>query len=135
MARGFTLDQAPQLFYELVRLLLRTGDRAAADGYRDLSSPGRSPATNAYALAIEGLLEEDAVRGAELLREAAAGFERLGMRIMHARVLVDLGEALVRAGDDPRPALERARDLLVACDARIYLPEVEALLASDAADR
>ena len=34
-----------------------------------------------------------------------------------------------------RPALEQARDLLVACDAVIYLPEVEALLASTAAGR
>ena len=135
MARGFTLDQAPQLFYELVRLLLRTGDRAAADGYRDLSSPGRPPAANAFAVAIEGLLEEDPRRAAGLLRDAAGAFERLGMRIAQARVLVDLGEALVRAGEDPRPPLEQARGLLVACDARIYLPEVDALLASSAVER
>ncbi len=51
---------------------------------------------------------------------------------MQARVLADLGDALVRAGQDPRPALEQARDLLVECDARIYLPEVETLLASGA---
>ena len=57
------------------------------------------------------------------------------MRIAHARVLIDLGEALVRAGEDPRPALEQARELLVACDARVYLPEVEALLANVAAER
>ena len=44
-------------------------------------------------------------------------------------MLIDLGEALTRAGEDPTSALERARDLLTACDARIYLPEVEALLA------
>jgi hypothetical protein len=46
-----------------------------------------------------------------------------------------LREALVRAGEDPRPPLEQARGLLVACDALIYLPEVDALLASQAAER
>ncbi len=129
MAREFTPDFVPLLFYELVRLLLRTGDRAAAGGYRDLSTPGRAPAANAFGTAIEGLLEEDAVRATERLRDAAGTFERLGMRIAQARVLIDLGEALDRSGGDPRSALEQARDLLVACDARIYLPEVDAMLA------
>jgi tetratricopeptide (TPR) repeat protein len=130
MARGFTPDFVPLMFYELVRLLLRTGDRAAADGYRDLSSPGRSPATHAFAVAIDGLLEEDAARAADLLAEAAAAFERMGMRIAQGRVLIDLGEALARGGRDPRLPLEQARDLLEACDARIYLPDVERLLAA-----
>ena len=34
LSRGYTLDQAPLLFYDLVRLLLRTGDRTEAEGYR-----------------------------------------------------------------------------------------------------
>ncbi len=135
LSRGYTVDQAPLLFYELVRLLLRTGDRTEAEGYRDLSGSGRAPATNAYAHAIEGLLEADPVRAIDRLRAAAEGFERLGLRVMQARVLADLGEALARTGQDPRPALEQARDLLVACDAVIYLPEVEALLAGTTARR
>jgi tetratricopeptide (TPR) repeat protein len=129
LARGFTLDQAPMLFYELVQLLLRNGDRAEADGYRDLSAPGRAPAASAFGLAIEGLLEEDALRAVERLQRSVDAFDGLGMRLAQARVLVDLGHALERAGRDPRPAFERARDLFTACDARIYLPEVEALLA------
>lgn len=135
MAREFTLDQVPLMFYELVRLLLRMGDRTAADGYRDLSTPGRAPATKAFAVAIEGLLEADAAGAAELLRDATAEFERLGMRIAQARVLIDLGAALIRAGGDPRPSLERARELLVECDAKLYVPEVDALLANVAAGR
>ena len=113
------------------------GDRTEAEGYpRNLSGGGRAPATKAYARAIEGLLEADPERAIDRLRAAADEFERLGLRIMQARVLADLGEALARAGQDPRPALEQARDLLVACDARqIHLPEVEALLASTAAGR
>jgi hypothetical protein len=129
LSRGFTLEQGPALFYELVRLLVRTGDRASAGTYRDLSARGQAPATKAYASAVEGLLEEDPERAARRFDEAVAAFERLGMRIMQARVLTDLGEASTRTGEDPTPAWERARDLLVACDARIYLPEVEALLA------
>ena len=135
LSRGYTVDQAPLLFYELVRLLLRTGDRTEAEGYRDLSESGRAPATKAYADAIEGLLEADPERASDRLRAATGEFERLGLRVMQARVLTDLGEALARAGQDPRPALEQARDLLVACDARIYLPEVDALLANAAAER
>ena len=135
LSRGYTVDQAPLLFYELVRLLLRTGDRTEAEGYRDLSGSGRAPATKAYAHAIEGLLEADPDLAIDRLRAAAEEFERLGLRIMQARVLADLGEALARTGQDPRPALEQARDLLVACDAVIYLPEVEALLANTAVGR
>ena len=108
-------------------------DRTEAEGYRDLSGSGRAPATKAYADAIEGLLEVDPERAIDRLRAAADEFERCGLRVMQARVLADLGEALVRAGEDPRPTLERARDLLVECDARIYLPEVDALLAHIAA--
>lgn len=51
------------------------------------------------------------------------------MRIAQARVLIDLGHALERIGQDPRVEFERARDLLVACDAQFYLPEAETALA------
>ena len=66
------------MFYELVRLLLGMGDRAAAEGIAICPTPGRAPATKAFAVAIEGLLEDDATRAAELLRDAAAEFERAG---------------------------------------------------------
>ena len=107
LSRGYTLDQAPLLFYELVRLLLRTGARAGAEGYRDLSEGGRAPATKAYAHAIEGLLAADPERAIDRLRAATGEFERLGLRIMQGRVLTDLGEALAQ-GRAPitRPALE-----------------------------
>ena len=74
---------APLLFYELVRLLLRTGDRADAEGYRDLSDarPGTGD---------EGLRRGDR-RAAGRRRPTERpidscgprdAFERLGLRIV-----------------------------------------------------
>ena len=34
-------------------------------------------------------------------------------------------------GEDPRPTFLRARGILVACDAHLYVPEVEAELAEE----
>ena len=87
LSRGFTLEQGPALFYELVRLLVQTGDRASAGTYRDLSARGQALATRAYASAVEGLLEDDPERAVRRFDEAAAAFERLGMRIAEARML------------------------------------------------
>ncbi len=47
-----------------------------------------------------------------------------------ARCLLDLGRAQQRAGEDARPTFERARDLLLECDAQRFVPEAEELLAS-----
>jgi len=44
-------------------------------------------------------------------------------------VAVNLGRAEARLGHDPRGSFERARDLLIACDAQLYLTEVEEALA------
>ena len=77
---------------------------------------------------LPGLRGVDAI-AIEHLREAAAGFERIGARVDLARCLLDLGRAERRAGQDARPTFERARELLVACDARYFLPEADAELA------
>ena len=50
------------------------------------------------------------------------------MRVDVGRALLDLGRAQRAAGQDAGVAFERARDLFVACDARLFLPEVEAEL-------
>ena len=42
--------------------------------------------------------------------------------------MVDLGRAMARAGHDPREVLERARDILTECDARLFLFEVDEAL-------
>ena len=130
LLRGYSLEQDQLVLLQLVRALITAGEAGSATGYRDLWSRGRSPSGRAAAAAIEGLLAEDPAAAIALLREAAAGFEATGERIELARVLLDLGRALQRAAEDPRETFERARDLLVACDARLYLPEAEAALAS-----
>ena len=129
LLRTYSLEQEPLVLLQLVRALLAAGDAAAAARYRNLWTRGRSPSSRAAAAAIEGLLTEDPAGAIPYLREAAAGFEATGERIDEARVLLDLGRALQRAAQDPRATFERADELLVACDARLYLPEAHAALA------
>jgi hypothetical protein len=43
--------------------------------------------------------------------------------------MVDLGRAMARVGDDPHPTLERSREILLECDARAFLFEVDEALA------
>jgi class 3 adenylate cyclase/tetratricopeptide (TPR) repeat protein len=124
----YNLEIEGHVLLQLVRALVATGEGMSAAAYRDLWTRGGSPSSRAAAEAIEGLLAHDAAEAVALLREAAAGFEATGERVEQARVLLDLGRAQQRAAEDPRGTFERARDLLVACDARLYLPEAEAAL-------
>jgi hypothetical protein len=48
-----------------------------------------------------------------------------GLRIDEARAVVDLARAMARAGEDPRDTLARARAILLECDARAFLFEVD----------
>ena len=43
--------------------------------------------------------------------------------------MVDLGRAMARAGEDARPVLERAEAILLECDARAFLFEVQEAIA------
>jgi class 3 adenylate cyclase/tetratricopeptide (TPR) repeat protein len=126
--RGFNVESAPEAFADEVRALLRAGRAEEAEGYRDLSEQGRSPAAQAIAALIEGLLSRDPVEARRLLGEAAASLEELGILIDAARAMLDLGRAMERLGEDPKATFERARELLLACDARLWLPEAEAAL-------
>ncbi len=132
LLRRYSVEFFPDMFLESVRALTRGGDRAGAAEFRDLSELARSPNARACAIAMEGLLEEDPAGSVELLRDATERFDALGRRIELARTLLDLGRAMARAGDDPRETFQRARDLLVECDARRFLPEAEAELAERA---
>ena len=51
------------------------------------------------------------------------------MRVDAARAMVDLARAMARVGEDAHPTLERARALLLECDARLFLPSVDRALA------
>jgi hypothetical protein len=46
---------------------------------------------------------------------------------------VDLGRARARLGEDPGPTFERARPLLLECDARAFLFQVEDSIADTGA--
>ena len=115
------------MFPECVRALLLVGQRERAQAYR--LGPSESVQARAHAGHIEGLLEMDVHRAIDLLRQAVAELEALEMRMHAARAMVDLGRAMTRVGEDARPVLERAREILLECDARLFLAEVDDVLA------
>jgi class 3 adenylate cyclase/tetratricopeptide (TPR) repeat protein len=125
LVRAFNVEVSPWVFPDLVRALQRSGRRDEGEHYRDLSERGRSPASRANARLVEGLLSDDPVEARRLLEEGVAGLERLGLRIDAARAMVDLGRAMARAGGDPRDIFARARAILLECDARAFLFEVD----------
>jgi len=127
--RAFNVMAVPGAFPEIVRVLARTGRVEEAEGYRDLSRDVHSPAAQANAALVEGLLASDPAEARRLLQQGVAGLEGMGVRIDAARAMVDLARAMRRVGEDPRPVLERAREILVECDARLFLPEVDEALA------
>jgi hypothetical protein len=123
--RGFNVESVPEVFTDLARALVRTGRGAEAEAYRDLSEHGRSPAARANAMLVEGLLAADPADARRLLGEGTAALDVLGLRIDAARAMVDLARAIARVGEDPYPTLERARSILLECDARAFLFEVD----------
>jgi tetratricopeptide (TPR) repeat protein len=127
--RAGSVETAPDVFTELVRTLIRSGRAAEAEAYRDLAERGRSPEARANATLIDGLLSPDPAEARRFLTEGAAELEGLGMRIDAARAMVDLARAKARVGEDGRPTLERARALLLECDAKLFLVEVDEALA------
>jgi tetratricopeptide (TPR) repeat protein len=128
LAQRYSVDTVPQVLLELVRLCLDSGEREEAEALRASLGTAVSPLGQACADAAAGLLASDDADAIERLHAAADRFERIGARIELARTLLDLGRAERRAGLDPRPTFARARELLVACDARFFLPEVDAEL-------
>lgn len=127
--RGFNVESVPEVFTDLARALVRAGRGAEAEGNRDLSEHGRSPAARANALLVEGLLAADPADARRLLGEGTAALEALGLGIDAARAMVDLARAIAQVGEDPHPTLERARTILLGCDARAFLFEVDDALA------
>jgi tetratricopeptide (TPR) repeat protein len=127
--RLVNVEGMPGAFVDVVRTHLRAGRSAEAQAYRDLSEHGRSPAARANAAVVEGMLSEDPMEARRLLAEGTAEIESIGMRIDAARAMVDLGRAIARVGEDPREVLQRARELLIECDARAFLFEVDDAIA------
>jgi len=129
LGRAHSPDTYPEIFTECVRALVLNGDLARAATFRDLDA-STAVQSAAQARNIAGLLEPDPARAAELLRDAIAEFERLEMRVFAARAMVDLGRAMTHAGEDPAEVLDRAREILIECDAQLFLFEVEEVLAA-----
>ena len=127
--RAHSIDTYPEIFTECARAFLLLGDRERAGTYRDLDTTTASVQSVVHARMVAGLLEADPARSVEILREAIAEYERLGMRPYAARAMVDLGRALARGGQDPHEVLEAAREILTDCDARLFLFEVDEALA------
>jgi hypothetical protein len=126
-------DGAPEVFLETARAFLLLGDEGRASTYRDLDGSTNSVQSAAFAKNVAGVLEQDPARAIELLQHAIAELERLGMRMHAARAMVDLGRAMARAGQDPHEVLNRAREILIDCDANLFLYEVDAVTAESVA--
>ena len=127
--RASSLDSNAEAFPDAVRAHLRAGLDREARGFRDLTELGRSPSSRALATVVEGLVTVDANDSRRLLADGVAALEDLGRRIDAARAMVDLARVNASAGEDARELLDRAREILLECDARGYLFEVEDALA------
>jgi class 3 adenylate cyclase/tetratricopeptide (TPR) repeat protein len=127
--RRYNVEGFPEAFPDTVRAFLRAGRSDEAQRYRDLSEHGLSPAARANALLVEGLLSDDPGVARRSIEEAITALERLGFPVDAARAMVDLAGVERSLGEDPRAVLERARQILLECDARGYLFEVEDALA------
>ncbi len=123
--RIINVEALPSVFADAVRAHLLAGRPEEAETYRDLSDRGRAPAARANANVVEGLLTADPAEACRLLSEAATTLESLGLRIDAARAMVDLARAMAGSGDDASRVLDRARELLIECDALLFLPEVD----------
>jgi tetratricopeptide (TPR) repeat protein len=129
-ASAYSVDQDPRVLMELIRVRARRQERSEADRARAILAGGGAPFSRALVEVANGLLEVDPAAAVASLRTAVGRLEELGMRVDLARALVDLGRAIRRAGGDPTSELARAREVLEACDARLFLPEVDAELRS-----
>ena len=125
LAGEYTVDHYPQVVLELIRVVLQAGSVDATERYREILGRGRSPFAQGCLRNVEGLLAEDPADAIGALRDAVERFEALGTRVDLARALLDLGRAERRAGEDPRPTFERARALLVECDAQLFVREAD----------
>jgi len=127
--RTTNVEAYPEVFPDTVRAFLRAGRQQEAEGFRDLSEKGRSPAARANSSIVEGQLHPDPGEARRLLDEGTKALDELEFPIDAARAMVDLARMMGRLGEDARPVLERARQILVECDARAFLFEVEDAVA------
>ena len=123
VASRYNVEQGGPMMLDLIRSLLDHGEVDEARRAREVLGRGEAPRTRTFAVVADGLMAEDPNDAVRLLREACASLEEIGVRIDLARALLDLGRAERRAGIDGRASFERAREILVACDARCSSPK------------
>ena len=129
LASHYNVDQDPQVELGLIRLLTRRGERDEAERARAILDRGSSPFTRACVEVADGLLADGPEVAVRTLRAATDHLEALGTRVHLARALLDLGRAMRRAGEDPRGIFTRARELLIECDAQLFVREADEELA------
>jgi hypothetical protein len=83
-----------------------------------------------YARWAEGLVTAGPAEAVTALREAVAGFEAREQPIDAGRCLIALAGVEAELGEDPMPTLRRAREILVAVGAGLYVAEADAALAA-----
>ena len=108
----------------------RSGDQERALKYAHIERLAEGAQGAPHARHIEGLLEPDPAKAIPILREAVAHFERLEMRVFAARTSIDLARAMIAAGQDAGEELSRAREALVAADAKLFLADLDELTAT-----
>ncbi|HEX6844456.1 MAG TPA: hypothetical protein VF235_05000, partial [Actinomycetota bacterium] len=128
-SREYHVDFLADGFVLLVRTLVELGRREEADGFRDLTREAVAPYARAMGLAVDGLLAADPREAVTLLREAAEGLGSLGVQTDRGAVLLDLARAEARAGEDGRPTLAAARELLTSVGAFGWLARADAIEA------
>jgi tetratricopeptide (TPR) repeat protein len=127
-ARAYGPSGAPEVFLFAARILPRAGQRDRAAGYRDLDAETDVMGVS-LARHVTGLLEPDPVRSAEILAEAVELLDGAGMHLYAALARVDRAAAIARAGGDPTPLAEEGRRIILECDARFFLRDVDDVLA------
>ena len=123
------------LLLECVRCLVRVGRASEALPFRDRlrALAASSVPANAFLAWAEGLLVSEPGLAATALVDAVARFERLERRVEVGRCLIDLAEAELRAGADPKRTRDRAREILGSCGAGLFLREVSGTVSAESA--
>ena len=128
--RASTSTRAPEAFTE--RRARAPARRAGARRPRRTATcreRGRLPGRAGERDARRGPPRGRSGRGATTARRRGRELEALGLRIDAARRWSTSARAMARLGEDPRATLERARAILLECDARVFLFEVDDALA------
>jgi class 3 adenylate cyclase/tetratricopeptide (TPR) repeat protein len=131
-AFGSGVNYDPWLFFDLFLLLARNGggDDEARALLERFAGRTLSPAMGAVVSFANGLFAASPAEAIDHLTAACTALEGLRFQVEHGRALLELARAYRAGGIDPTAAIERSREVLAACGAGLYLPEVDAFAAA-----